>query len=461
MRTRTVYRCQGCGQTSLRWAGRCPGCGEWNTLAEELDSRPPRTGPGRRAGLPAPSLVPGEGAPMPITAVRDEEAPRLVTGLGEFDRVMGGGIVPGSATLVGGDPGIGKSTLLLQVAGRLCAAGAQVLYVSGEESIRQTKLRGRRLAVSAEELLVCAETRLEAVQLHVERLRPTALVIDSVQTLTTDTLESAPGSVGQVRETAARLVRLAKDQGPAVFLVGHVTKEGAIAGPRVVEHMVDTVLYFEGDRGHPYRILRAVKNRFGSTNEIGVFEMKEGGLEEVANPSELFLAERPAHAAGSAVVASLEGSRPILVELQALVGHAAYGTPRRTTIGIDPNRVALLVAVLEKAAGITLVAHDVFVKVAGGVRLAEPAVDLGLIAALASSVRDRPLDPWTLVFGEVGLGGEVRAVAQAELRLKEGAKLGFARAVLPRGNARRLVEAAGLEVVAVRDVSEALEVLLP
>ncbi len=458
MRTRTVYRCQGCGQTSLRWVGRCPGCAEWNTLVEELEARPPRTGASRRPG-PVPAS--GDGAPLPITAVRDEDAPRLVTGLTEFDHVMGGGIVPGSATLVGGDPGIGKSTLLLQVAGRLCAAGARVLYVSGEESTRQTRLRGRRLGVSADELLVYAETRLEAVQLQVERLRPTVLVIDSVQTLATDALESAPGSVGQVRETAARLVRLAKDGGPAVFLVGHVTKEGAIAGPRVVEHMVDTVLYFEGDRGHPYRILRAVKNRFGSTNEIGVFEMKEGGLEEVLNPSELFLAERPAHAAGSAVVASLEGSRPILVELQALVGHAAYGTPRRTTIGVDPNRVALLVAVLEKAAGVTLVAQDVFVKVAGGVRLAEPAVDLGLIAALASSVRDRPLDPETLVFGEVGLGGEVRAVTQAELRLREGARLGFARAVLPRGNARRLVEAAGLEIIGVRDVTEALEALLP
>ncbi len=460
MRTRTIYRCQDCAQTSLRWAGRCPGCGEWNTLVEEIEVRPPRGSMGRRAGA-APAAAPGEAQPLPITAVKDEEAPRLTTGLGEFDRVMGGGIVPGSATLVGGDPGIGKSTLLLQVAGRLSAGGARVLYVSGEESARQTKLRGRRLGVSAEELLVFAETRLEVVQLEVERLRPAALVIDSIQTLATEALESAPGSVGQVRETAARLVRLAKEGGPAVFLVGHVTKEGAIAGPRVVEHMVDTVLYFEGDGGHPYRILRAVKNRFGSTNEIGVFEMKEGGLEEVANPSELFLAERPAHAPGSVVVASLEGSRPILVELQALVGHAAYGTPRRTTIGIDPNRVALLVAVLEKAAGVTLAAHDVFVKVAGGVRLTEPAVDLGLIAALASSVRDRPIDPETVVFGEVGLGGEVRAVAQAELRLKEGAKLGFTRAVLPRGNARRVIDAAGLEVVGVRDVAEALELLLP
>jgi DNA repair protein RadA/Sms len=457
MRTRTVYRCQGCGRAEPRWTGRCSGCGEWNTLVEEVEARPPRAVGGRNGRSAAPA---GDTArPVPITAVEEDDAARLTTGLAEFDRAMGGGTVPGSATLVGGDPGIGKSTLLMQVAGRLCRAGATVLYVSGEESTRQTKLRGRRLGVDAESLLIYAETRVEAVMLEAARIRPAALVIDSVQTMTTDALDSAPGSVSQVRETAARLVRLAKDGGPALFLVGHVTKEGAIAGPRVVEHMVDTVLYFEGDRGHPYRILRAVKNRFGSTNEMGVFEMKEGGLEEVLNPSELFLAERPADAAGSAVVASLEGSRPILVEVQALVGHTTYGTPRRTTIGVDPNRVALLVAVLEKAADVTLVAQDVFVKVAGGVKLSEPAVDLGLIAALASSVRNRPLDPETLVFGEVGLSGEVRAVAQAELRLKEAAKLGFTRAVLPRGNARRVIDAAGLEIAGVRDVSEALEAL--
>ncbi len=457
MRTRTVYRCQACGRTEPRWVGRCAGCGEWHTLVEELEARSARPG-GRPGTHVAPADRPAS-RPTPISDVPDDETARLVTGLSEFDRVMGGGIVPGSATLVGGDPGIGKSTLLMQVAGRLCGRGAAVLYVSGEESARQTRLRGRRLGVDAGSLLVYAETRVEAVHLEVERLAPAALVIDSVQTLATDALDSAPGSVGQVRETTARLVRLAKAGGPAVFLVGHVTKEGAIAGPRVVEHMVDTVLYFEGDRGHPYRILRAVKNRFGSTDEIGVFEMKEHGLDEVVNPSELFLAERPADAAGSAVVASLEGSRPILVEVQALVGHATYGTPRRTTIGVDPNRVALLVAVLEKAAGVTLVAQDVFVKVAGGVKLSEPAVDLALIAALASSVRDRPLDPETLVFGEVGLSGEVRAVAQAELRLREGAKLGFTRVVLPRGNARRIAETGGLEVVGVRDVREALEVL--
>ncbi|HEY8369728.1 MAG TPA: DNA repair protein RadA [Thermodesulfobacteriota bacterium] len=458
MRTRTVYRCQACGRAEPRWAGRCAGCGEWHSLVEELSAPPSRQG--ARPGVHAPPGDRSAARPTPITDVEDDEAARLVTGLSEFDRVMGGGVVPGSATLVGGDPGIGKSTLLMQVAGRLCGQGASVLYVSGEESARQTRLRARRLGVEAGSLLVYAETRLEAVQLEVERLAPAALVIDSIQTLATDALDSAPGSVGQVRETAARLVRLAKAGGPAVFLVGHVTKEGAIAGPRVVEHMVDTVLYFEGDRGHPYRILRAVKNRFGSTNEIGVFEMKERGLDEVVNPSELFLSERPADAPGSAVVACLEGSRPVLVEVQALVGHATYGTPRRTTIGVDPNRVALLVAVLEKAADVTLVAQDVFVKVAGGVRLSEPAADLALIAALASSVRDRPLDPETLVFGEVGLSGEVRAVAQAEPRLREGAKLGFTRAVLPRGNARRLTEAAGLEIVGVRDVSEALRVLL-
>ena len=458
MRTRTVYRCQGCGATAPRWVGRCAGCGEWNTLVEEVEARASRAA--ARRDSPHAGNGGAEARPIPITAVRDEDAPRLTTGLGEFDRVMGGGVVPGSATLVGGDPGIGKSTLLLQVAGRLCAGGATVLYVSGEESTRQTRLRGRRLGVASDRLLVFAETRVEAVLLEAGRLAPAALVIDSVQTMATDVLDSAPGSVGQVRESAARLVRLAKAHGPAVFLVGHVTREGTIAGPRVVEHVVDTVLYFEGEGGHPYRILRAVKNRFGSTNEIGVFEMKEGGLDEVTNPSELFLAERPARTPGSAVVASLEGTRPILVEVQALVGHAMYGTPRRTTIGVDTNRVALLVAVLEKAADVSLVAQDVFVKVSGGVRLAEPAADLALVAALASSVRNRPLDPETLVFGEVGLGGEVRAVSQAEPRLREGARLGFTRAVVPRANARRLVETAGLEVVGARTVAEALEALL-
>ncbi|HWP35687.1 MAG TPA: DNA repair protein RadA, partial [Thermodesulfobacteriota bacterium] len=427
MRARTVYRCQACGHPSVRWAGRCAGCGAWNTLVEELEARPARA-----AGRPGAAPLVAGAPPVPISAVVGEEAPRLVTGIAEFDRVLGGGLVPGCAVLVGGDPGIGKSTLLLQAAGRLCAAGARVLYVSGEESVRQITLRARRLGVSANELLVYAETRLEAVEREIERHRPAVVVVDSIQTLATEALESAPGSIAQVRESAARLVRLAKGGGPAVFLVGHVTKDGAIAGPRVVEHIVDTVLYFEGERGYPYRVLRAVKNRFGSTDELGVFEMKEGGLAEVGNPSEFFLAERLTQAPGSAVVASLEGSRPILVELQALVGQAAYGTPRRTAIGVDVTRVALLAAVLEKTTGLSLAALDVFVKVAGGIRLGEPAIDLGLVAALASSARGRPLPPDTVVFGEVGLGGEVRAVAQPEPRLREAARLGFARAVLPR-----------------------------
>ncbi len=404
----------------------------------------------------------GKGRPLPpagkvlrLQDIAATEEDRLRCGIAELDRVLGGGLVPGSFILIGGDPGIGKSTLLLQATGRLAAVGA-VLYVTGEESARQVKLRGERLGVRGGELYLLAETSLEAILERVREVRPAFLVIDSIQTVFTAALDSAPGSVSQVRECAGRLMQLAKGEGIPVFIIGHVTKDGAIAGPRMLEHMVDTVLYFEGDPGHPYRILRAVKNRFGSTNEIGVFEMKEGGLAEVANPSELFLAERPQGAAGSAVVPAMEGSRPILVEVQALVSGSSYGTPRRTAMGIDHNRVSLLVAVLEKKVGHSLLAQDIFVNVAGGVRLDEPAVDLGVMAALASSHLNRPIPPRAILFGEIGLAGEVRAVSRPELRVNEAARLGFDRCLLPAGNLKNLEAPAGMELIGVRSAEEAL-----
>jgi len=446
LKQKIIYTCQQCGLQSPKWLGKCPDCNQWNTLVEE------QLPAGRGRG----AVVQPSSRPLLLAEVAAGEEDRLLCGIGEFDRVLGGGVVPGSFILIGGDPGIGKSTLLLQATNRLASRGT-VLYVTAEESARQVKLRGERLGVSAGPFFLLAETSLEAIFERVRELKPDFLVVDSIQTIFTGALESAPGSVSQVRECAGRLMHLAKGEGIPTFIVGHVTKDGAIAGPRVLEHMVDTVLYFEGDPGHPYRILRAVKNRFGSTNEIGVFEMKEAGLAEVANPSELFLAERPEGAAGSAVVPSLEGSRPILVELQALVSGASFGTPRRTTMGIDHGRVALLVAVLEKKVGLSLLAQDVFLNVAGGVRLDEPAVDLGVVAALASSHLNRPIPPRTILFGEVGLAGEVRAVSHPELRVKEAARLGFDRCFLPAGNLKNLETPAGMALVGVRSAAEALE----
>jgi DNA repair protein RadA/Sms len=390
--------------------------------------------------------------------VSAETGARTLTGLGEFDRVLGGGIVGGSVVLIGGDPGIGKSTLLLQVAGRLAEAPESgVLYVSGEESPEQIKLRADRMGVRSDSILLLPETALESVMERAAELNPGCLVVDSVQTVFSEELESAPGSVAQVRECASRLMFYAKQSGVPVFIIGHVTKEGAIAGPRVLEHIVDTVLYFEGDGGHPYRILRAVKNRFGSTNEIGVFEMSDAGLREIENPSELFLSERRAGAAGSTVAACLEGTRPILVEIQSLVSQSGFGVPRRTAIGVDHQRVNLLVAVLEKLAGIQLGGMDIFTNVVGGLRISEPAVDLAVVVAVASSLREVPVPQEVFVFGEVGLSGEVRAVAQAEVRLKEAARVGFRRAVIARSSADRLKETHGLDVVGVGGISEALE----
>lgn len=393
---------------------------------------------------------------MPIGQVAIAAETRIPCGISELDRVLGGGLVPGSLILIGGDPGIGKSTLMLQASDLLAKGGGNVLYVSGEESAQQIKLRGARMGVNAANLFILAETAIEKILNHVSTLKPQAVVVDSIQTVFTSALESAPGSVSQVRESAGRLMMLAKGSGIPVFIVGHVTKDGAIAGPRVLEHMVDTVLYFEGDAGHPFRILRAVKNRFGSTNEIGVFEMKEGGLCEVKNPSELFLSERPLGVAGSVVVAALEGSRPLLVELQALVTTSPLGVPRRTTIGVDHHRLALLVAVLEKKIGLSLAGQDIFLNVAGGVRLNEPAADLGMVMAVASSHLDKTIDPRSLLLGEVGLAGEVRGITQPEIRVKEAVKLGFSRCFLPIGNLKQ-VKVKGMELIGVKSVEEVLE----
>jgi DNA repair protein RadA/Sms len=451
-KARTIFACQTCGSQSPRWLGRCPDCQGWNTLIEERVDTGPESKSYASQGTPA--------AAQPLTEVRAAETPRQRSGIDELDRVLGGGVVPGSVVLIGGDPGIGKSTLVLQALAALARTGSgAMLYVSGEESPQQIKMRADRLGIAEERLLVLAETSLERIVEQLQTLAPAAVAIDSIQTVFTEQLGSAPGSIGQVRESAARLVVHSKSVNRATFLVGHVTKDGSFAGPRVLEHMVDTVLYFEGDRGHPFRILRAVKNRFGSTNEIGVFEMKESGLQPVANPSALFLAERPEEVPGSVVIASIEGTRPILVEVQALVSPTSFGTPRRTTLGCDPNRVAVLIAVLEKKMGMHLLGQDVFVNVAGGVRIDEPAADLGVIAAVASSFLDKPVDPQTLLIGEVGLAGEVRAISQADTRVREAMKLGFARCILPESSRRQLPAFDGMELLGVSSLADAWQLL--
>ena len=425
-----VYSCQSCGYQSPKWMGKCPDCNQWNTFAEEKYEK---------AVHPRGELSLGtREAPTSIHEIDTAEEGRVLSGIAEFDRVLGGGLVAGSVILIGGDPGIGKSTLLLQGFAALSQKGLTCLYVSGEESQRQIKMRAERLGIAAPNLLILSETSLERIIEQVKKIKPGLLVIDSIQTIFSSTLPSAPGSIAQVRESSGSIIVLAKKTGLTTFLIGHVTKDGAIAGPRVLEHMVDTVLYFEGERGHSFRILRAVKNRFGSTNEIGVFEMKEAGLKEVTNPSEIFLMERPLAVPGSAVVCSMEGTRPILVELQALVSRSFLAVPRRTTIGVDHNRVALLVAVLEKKMGAKLFNQDIFVNVAGGVQVDEPAVDLGIIAAVASSHKEKNIDPRTVFFGEVGLAGEIRGISQAEARVKEAGKLGFERCILPASNSSQL-----------------------
>jgi len=452
-KSRTIFVCQECGFQSPRWAGRCPGCEQWNSLKEEVTDVSVRRGAdihGRRA-------IEEPAAAVPINDVAVTKDVRLETGLAEFDRVLGGGIVPGSIVLVGGDPGIGKTTLLLQVLTGLKTGNRPVLFASGEESVQQIKMRGDRLGVLCPSLYVLAETSLEALFSVADTLQPTALVVDSIQTIYTDQVTSAPGTVSQVQEVACQLMRYAKQTGVPVFVIGHVTKEGMIAGPRLLEHIVDTVLYFEGDKSHAYRILRAVKNRFGASNEIGVFEMNEDGLREVGNPSELFLAGRPAESAGSVVVSSLEGSRPILVELQALVTSTGYAMPKRVANGAEINRVALLLAVLEKRLGLHLSGHDVYFNVVGGLRIDEPAIDVGIIAAIISSFRDRALDGQTCWIGEVGLGGEIRPVSQVGLRIREVVKLGFRRCVLPQGNITDRVSSPGIALHGVQVVDEVLD----
>lgn len=446
MKTKTLFTCQKCGYQSAKWLGKCPDCDAWNSLVEEIQVKHVTHQGDFGAAV----------SPVPICEISGDAEKRLSCGITEFDRVLGGGLVTGSLILIGGTPGIGKSTLLLQAMDLLAKSAGNILYVSGEESAQQIRLRGTRMGVNAGTLFILPETSLEKIIVHIQRLKPVAVVIDSIQTVFTSALESAPGSVSQVRESAGRLMMLAKGSGITILLVGHVTKDGSIAGPRVLEHMVDTVLYFEGDAGHPFRILRAVKNRFGSTNEIGVFEMKEGGLIEVKNPSELFLAERPLGVAGSVVVATLEGSRPLLVELQALVTGSSLGVPRRTTIGVDHNRLSLLVAVLEKKVGLSLAGQDIFLNVAGGVKLNEPAADLGMVVAVASSHLDKTVDPHSLIIGEVGLAGEVRGITQPEMRVKEAAKFGFHRCILPAGNLKQ-VKVKGMELIGVRSVEEAME----
>ncbi|MBL9036878.1 MAG: DNA repair protein RadA [Archangium sp.] len=450
-KTKTHFTCQSCGHQAPKWLGKCPECGTWGSLVEEVELSD------AAQSRPAWGAATGQAKPVLLKDVTGTHEARWPTGIAELDRVLGGGVVHGSLVLIGGDPGIGKSTLLLMAVDTL-SVDRPALYVSGEESLRQTRMRADRLGVSSPQLHLFAETDLEKVLNAAEKLAPAALVIDSIQTMYLPELGSAPGSVGQVRECAGRLMSYAKKTGVPTFLVGHVTKDGAIAGPRVLEHMVDTVLYFEGERGHPFRLLRAHKNRFGSTNEIGVFEMKGAGLMQVPDPSALFLAERPKGASGSVVTSTVNGTRPILVEVQALVAPTGYGTARRTAMGVDSNRVALLAAVLERKEGIQLMGCDIFVNVAGGMELSEPASDLAVACALVSSLSNKPISPHTLVLGEVGLAGEVRAVSQIEPRLVEAAKMGFRRVVMPKSSAKRL-EPMKLQVIGVDSLGEALAVM--
>jgi len=448
-KTRTAFVCQQCGAQQPRWVGKCPECGEWDAMVEEVVA-PYQTR--------APYDLAASNAPQPLSEVAPAAEPRLRTGIAELDRVLGGGLVRGSVVLLGGDPGIGKSTLMLQACHGLAMQGLKSLYVTGEESLMQMKLRAERLGADASGILALAENNAEAVAAHLAKTRPDFAVVDSIQMVHHPEISSAPGSVSQVRECAARVVRLAKTLGVPTTLIGHVTKQGAIAGPRVLEHMVDTVLYFEGDRHAAYRVLRAVKNRFGPTDELGVFEMSGRGLREVADLADVFVSRRRAAIAGSAVVPALEGTRVLLVEVQSLVARATFGTPERKVAGVDRNRVAMLLAVLEKRADLLLSGHDVFVNVVGGVRVFEPAADLAAAIAIASSFTERPVPPDLVVFGEVGLSGEVRAVSQAEARLREAARLGWRRAVVPRENARSLQNRTpGLEVVLVSRLDEALE----
>ena len=448
----SAFFCQNCGYESAKWMGQCPGCKERNTFVEELVDRKALSGSGKRK--PA-----SEAKPVPLSSVVASNEERVSTNMKELDRVLGGGIVRGSLVLVGGDPGIGKSTLLLQVCRNLSAQGQSVLYVSGEESLQQIKIRAERIGTFTDHLQLLCETNLDLIREVIERQKPQIVVIDSVQTMYNDSVGSAPGSVSQVREATSVLMQIAKGMDISIFIVGHVTKEGVVAGPRVLEHMVDTVLYFEGDRHESYRILRGVKNRFGSTNEIGVFEMRAEGLAEVENPSEYMLSGKPADASGSVVACSVEGTRPILLEIQALICHSYFNNPRRTATGTDFNRVNLLLAVLEKRLGMQLSDCDAYVNIAGGIRMNEPAIDLGIVLAIISSKLDLMIDEKTICFGEVGLSGEVRGVTMAEQRVAEAAKLGFRRCILPSVCMDAAKGIKGIELVGVSNVREALEAI--
>ncbi|WP_346356174.1 DNA repair protein RadA [Azotosporobacter soli] len=444
------YACQDCGHESAKWLGRCPGCGAWNTLVEELAARKEPRGAFFTGGVAA--------KPMPITKVDTASFPRMATGLKEFDRVLGGGIVPGAMVLIGGDPGIGKSTLLLQAACSISGQYGQVLYVSGEESAAQTRMRAERVNRLHDNMLIMTETNLESIIQSAAHVKPSLLVIDSIQTMYSPEIPSAPGSVGQVRDCTAKLLRLAKERDIPIAIIGHVTKDGNIAGPRLLEHMVDVVLYFEGERNYAFRVLRAMKNRFGSTSESGIFAMEEEGLAEVKNPSGILLSERPEGAPGSVVLASMEGVRPLLIEIQALVSTTCFGMPRRTAVGFDYNRLILLLAVLEKRVGQMLANQDCYVNAVGGIKVSEPAADLPVALAIASSYRNMPLDAKTVVVGEVGLTGEVRMVSRIEERIGEAVNLGFRRFVIPSGNAAAFKgKRAGLEIIGVASVQEAME----
>jgi DNA repair protein RadA/Sms len=451
----TVYVCQNCGHQSRKWLGKCPDCGEWNSFVEERA----RVASKKESATARSGLRLREVKPVAYGEIESQDDSRISSGIDEFDRVLGGGIVPGSLILIGGDPGIGKSTLLLQVADKLSAARQTVLYISGEESERQIKLRGERLGIAAENLFLLPETNLENIFGEIERMNPAVIIVDSIQTVFSSGIESAPGSVSQVREVAGQFLLLSKNRTIPTFLIGHVTKEGSIAGPKALEHIVDTVLYFEGERHHNHRIVRAAKNRFGAANEVGIFEMTGAGLVAVANPSEMFLQERPRGVAGSVVTVCIEGTRPMLVEIQALVSGSKYGTGRRMTQGVDQNRVALLMAMLEKRVGLHLLGDDVFVNIAGGLEVDEPAADLGLVASIASSFKNAPIDEHTAVFGEVGLTGEVRGAMQAQMRAREAQALGFKKLIMPASNTTGLGRLLGLRVVGVRSVEEALDEL--
>ena len=448
----TAFFCQNCGYESAKWQGQCPACHEWNTFTEEPVAK--------ITGSAAVKKAAAEIRPVRLSEIQTDESQRISSGMEELDRVLGGGIVAGSLMLVGGDPGIGKSTLLLQVCHNLTGTGHKVLYVSGEESVQQIKLRAKRIGDFKDDLMLLCETNLELVRSVIEKIRPEIVVIDSIQTMYHEAVSAAPGSVSQVREATNVLMQIAKGMGISIFLVGHVTKEGVVAGPRVLEHMVDTVLYFEGDRYASYRILRGVKNRFGSNNEIGVNEMRQSGLREVTNPSEYMLDGKPENASGSIVACSMEGSRPILIEIQALVCHTNLPMPRRTTAGTDFNRVNLLLAVLEKRAGMQMSACDVYVNIAGGIRMTEPAIDLGLILALVSSYKDIAIDEKTIAFGEVGLSGEIRSVNMAQQRVQEAKKLGFETVLMPKVSMKALQKVEGIRIIGLETVRDAMQYLM-